>query len=58
MKKIRDFKCDTCGHKFEAFVIDVQEMIACVKCGAEAYKKMSAARYFGNTVGKSPSASK
>lgn len=58
MKKLRDFKCDKCGHRFESFVEDSQQWLSCIKCGGESYKQLSAPKYFGNTVGKSPSASK
>ena len=55
MKKLRDFSCDKCTHKFESFVEDSQVMLACIKCGSEAYRRLSAPKCFQNTVGKSPS---
>jgi hypothetical protein len=66
MKKLRDFKCDDCGHKFEAFMDDsVKELITtnridfyCEKeCGGKAMLIASAVWHFQNTTGKSPSAS-
>jgi len=56
MKKLRDFKCDDCGKTFEAFVIDSIKQGKC-DCGGTANRKINAARYFYNTIGKSPSAS-
>ena len=55
MKKLRDFSCDKCTHKFESFVEDSQVMLSCIKCGSEAYRRLSAPKCFQNTVGKSPS---
>ena len=53
MKKIRDFECANCG-KFERLVTDKQSSLVC-KCGDNAYRLVSAARYFNNTTGVSPS---
>jgi len=54
MKKIRNFKCET-GAIIERLVKDDCKSTLC-KCGEVAIKTISAARYFSNTVGKSPSA--
>ena len=59
MRKIRDFKCEVCGDVFEAWVEDDVRTIDCQFCGSEdtASRCISAGRYLGNTVGKSPSLS-
>jgi len=54
MKKLRQFKCDSCG-VIERLVIDSVIVTKC-SCGERAKRIMSAARYFGNTTGRSPSA--
>ncbi len=54
LKKLRKFKCKT-GEVIERFAHDDQNEVKC-KCGEVAAKTISAARYFSNTVGKSPSA--
>ena len=54
MKKIRAFKCAN-NHTFEHMVTDDQ-LIAQCECGELANRVISAARYFSNTTGKSPSA--
>ena len=53
MKKIRSFKCDDCG-PFERLVRDEVKHVDC-KCNKAANRVISAARYFSNTTGKSPS---
>ena len=53
MKKLRDFECVDCG-TFEQFVRDNRKTVIC-KCGNIADRKISAAKYFQNTTGKSPS---
>jgi len=59
MRKIRDFKCEVCGDVFEVWVEDDVRTIDCQYCGSEdtASRCVSAGRYLGNTVGKSPSLS-
>lgn len=52
MKKLRNFKCQS-GAIIERLVVDGVTVTKC-KCGEEAKKDISAARYFGNTTGKSP----
>ena len=52
MKKLFNFKCES-GQVFEKLVNDKQLNIKC-KCGKMAYKAISAARYLGNSTGKSP----
>ena len=54
MKKIRTFRCEA-GHKFDRMVKDSVREVKC-ECRAVAVRVLSAARYFSNTVGKSPSA--
>lgn len=54
MKKLRQFKCDDCG-VVERLVIDSVIATKC-NCGKKIKRIMSAPRYFGNTVGRSPSA--
>ena len=54
LKKLRNFKCET-GVIFERLVEDTRLKATCL-CGCVALKTISAARYMGNTVGKSPSA--
>ncbi len=53
MLKLRDFKC-SCGAVIEDLVRDDTKQITC-KCGKIAALKVSAARYYDNTVGSSPS---
>ncbi len=55
MKKIRDFKCPSCKRQFEALVEDKSYLRLCY-CGDMAERLVNSARYFSNTVGKSPSA--
>ena len=54
MKKIRTFQCAN-GYKFDRMVKDDIKEVKC-ECGEKAARIISAARYFGNTTGKSPSA--
>lgn len=54
MKKLRDFHCANCGKVFEALVTDNVKRGQC-DCGGIANRKVNAAKYFYNTVGKSPS---
>lgn len=56
MRKYRDFKCNDCELIFEKRVLDEVRQISC-ECGGVAIRRVSAARYFKNTVGGSPSAS-
>ena len=58
MKKIRDFKCDKCAHKFESFVEDDTEWLSCIMCGGYSFKRLSSPKCFQNTTGKSPSVGK
>jgi len=53
MKKLRNFQCPKCG-VFEVFSEDNKLSAKC-ECGETAKRITSAARYFGNTTGKSPS---
>lgn len=55
MKKIRTFKCSECKASFDRMVNDNELIVNC-ECSGLANRTLSAARYFGNTVGKSPSA--
>lgn len=55
MKKLRDFKCVKTGNVFERFVPDSENFIRC-NCGYRATKLVNSARYFSNSVGRSPSA--
>ena len=52
-KKIRSFKCIN-GYKFDRMVTDDIKTVNC-ECGEQAKRIPSAARYFSNTTGKSPS---
>lgn len=52
MKKLRNFKCQS-GAIIERLVVDGITIVKC-ECGCEARRDISAARYFGNTTGKSP----
>jgi hypothetical protein len=54
MKKIRTFNCKNCG-TFERLISDDVRLLEC-KCGGVANRSISAARYFSNTTGRSPSA--
>ena len=54
MRKLRNFACKT-GTIIERLVDDSVIKVKCT-CGSKAAKTVSAARYFSNTVGKSPSA--
>ncbi len=56
MKKLRRFKCGSCQTEHERMVQDNIVVIACVKCKSKAARMLAAPRYFGNTVGRSPSA--
>ena len=53
MKKLRIFLCVS-GVKIERLVEDDVTKIKC-KCKSEAVRVVSAAKYFSNTTGKSPS---
>lgn len=52
-KKIRSFKCIN-GYTFDRMVTDDVLKVRC-DCGEVANRIVSAARYFSNTTGKSPS---
>ena len=52
MKKLRNFICQT-GAIIERLVNDDVDHLTC-SCGKGADKTISAARYLGNTTGKSP----
>jgi len=54
MNKLHNFHCKQCG-TFERFAKDNDRVVKC-ECGKDAKRIASAARYFGNTTGKSPSA--
>lgn len=54
MKKLRRFKCGACHKQYEKLVEDDVKSIEC-ECKAKAARTVSAAKYFSNTVGKSPS---
>jgi hypothetical protein len=54
MKKLRQFQCESCGEYKERFAEDSKKMIYC-ECGGVAKRMLCAPRYFGNTLGKSPS---
>ena len=56
MRKIRDFKCEDCNHRFEQWVEDEVRMLEC-DCGGMAQRQLSAPKCFQNTTGKSPSSS-
>ena len=53
MKKIRFFKCPK-DHITERVIEDNIVVVACGECKDEAARMLAAARYFGNTIGKSP----
>ena len=55
MKKIRTFSCSECKTTFDRMVKDSELIIYC-ECKGLANRRLSAPKYFGNTVGKSPSA--
>jgi len=55
MKKLRRFKCGHCQREYEQLKHDDVKSVDCL-CGKSAARTLSAPRYFGNTVGKSPSA--
>lgn len=57
MKKLRNFKCSSCGYKFELLIPDDNCEVKC-KCGWYAHRMISAPRVLGNTVGASPSFSR
>ncbi len=54
MKKLRRFKCGSCQRQYEQLVEDDVIKVEC-ECKREAVRVVSAAKYFGNTTGKSPS---
>ena len=54
MRKLRKFKCGSCQREYERLVKDDVKVIKC-ECKAKAARLISTARYFGNTVGRSPS---
>lgn len=58
MKKIRDFSCQACNKRYEAWVDDEVKTATCINCGGLAVRSLSAPKCFQNTTGKSPSASK
>ena len=53
-RKIREFKCE-CNKSFDKLVYDDTHTYKC-ECGQDANRVLTAARYFDNTTGKSPSA--
>lgn len=54
MRKMRDFKCGSCGKSYRKLVDDDVMAVEC-ECGKKAARTLSAPRCFGNTTGKSPS---
>ena len=57
MKKLRNFKCDTCLEVFERMVFDEVKVVTCSCSGkAKANRCLSSPRCFSNTTGRSPSA--
>ena len=56
MKKIRNFKCSETGRTFERMVEDEQLIVEC-KCKGLANRALGAPKHFGNSTGRSPSAS-
>lgn len=56
MRKIRTFKCTECGNAEDRFVSDDVEIVDCNECGDRAEIQLSSPKYFGNSVGRSPSA--
>jgi hypothetical protein len=54
MKKLHNFKCKQCG-VFERLVNDNDRKVKC-DCGKVADRTASAAKYFQNSTGRSPSA--
>ncbi len=56
MKKLRNFKCVECSHVQERLVSDETKAVECIKCKSQANVAISNPRYFGNTIGRSPSA--
>ena len=55
MKKIQSFKCEQSKDIYERLMRNNDKTIKC-KCGANANRLLSAPKYFGNTVGRSPAA--
>lgn len=54
MKILLNFKCGSCQRKYEKYIDSDTQTIKC-ECGSNAARCLSAPKYFGNTVGKSPS---
>ena len=58
MKKPRNFLCSECNEVFERWVEDSIKVVLC-DCGkGEATRCISAPKYFSNSTGRSPAASK
>ena len=49
-----NFKCGSCQRKYNKRVDSDTKVIDC-ECGGKALRRLSAPKYFSNTVGKSPS---
>lgn len=56
MRKLRTFKCSDCDHSETVRADDGVDFIKCSECGGESKLTLSAPKYFGNSVGRSPSA--
>ena len=54
MKKLRVFKCGSCGKQHEKLVSDDVLSVECL-CKEKATRMLAAPRCFQNTTGKSPS---
>jgi hypothetical protein len=55
MKMLRSFKCLD-NHITERLIKGNEGTIVCKECDQVAYRMLSAPRSFGNTTGRSPSA--
>ena len=55
MKIFKNFKCTVCDKVDERFVHTGVNEVVC-DCGERSVKTISTPKYFGNSVGKSPSA--
>ena len=56
MRKLREFKCSECDYIEERFCNDDDEHLECNKCKGKADVLLSLPKYFGNSTGRSPSA--
>ena len=55
MKIMATFKCTKCDEIKTIRIDNTVESIVC-KCGSDSIRQLSAPKYFGNSVGRSPSA--